>query len=166
MQTLPVKYSELRSTTVSVIEFLKSEYWWEDNSNLKTIIEDDLGITGDDASELMEKFSTKFNVDLAGFNFMKFFSPEGVDPIALLLIPPFIIALLVALVKYSMVIFAYVFSNKLYRWLLKFKTRSIIQRAAQMLEREGKGTLTVGDLVASAVCGQFVSREDMMFRLI
>lgn len=166
MQTLPVNYSELRSTTVSVIEFIKSEYWCEDNSNLNTIIEDDLGITGDDASELMEKFSTKFNVDLAGFNFMKFFSPEGCDSTALLLIPPYLIALLVALVKYSMAILAYIFSYKLYRWVLHFKARTIIQVAIQMLEPEGKKTLKIGDLVASAACGKFVLREDVKFKLV
>lgn len=166
MTLVPVKYSDLRATATSVMEFVKNEYWWEDNSNLQTVIEDDLGITGDDADELMQKFSKKFNVDLTGFNFMKFFDPEGVDSSFLLLIPPFLIAVLVAFVKYTLVILAYIVSYKLYRRLRTFKARSIIYGAIKMLEREGRETLTIGDLVVSATCGKFKLRREVRFQLL
>lgn len=163
---VPVNYSDLRATAASVIEFVKTEYWWEDDSNLKTHIEDDLGITGDDAAELMQKFSKKFNVDLTGFDFMKSFDPEGVDLSFLLLIPPLLIALLVALVKYSLIALAYIFSYKLYRRLRTFKARSIFEGAIKMLQREGRETLTIGDLVASAACGKFKLRREVQFKLV
>ena len=41
------------------------------------LIEEDLGITGDDAWELMEELGEKLNVDFSGFEFTKHFSPEA-----------------------------------------------------------------------------------------
>jgi acyl carrier protein len=43
-------------------------------------LEEDLGMTGDDAAEFMEKFQEQFNVDLSGFEFNKHFGPEGFNP--------------------------------------------------------------------------------------
>lgn len=42
----------------------------------QTSIEDDLGVTGDDAVELMIKYAKLFNVDLSGFSPIKYFHPE------------------------------------------------------------------------------------------
>ena len=39
-------------------------------------IEIDLGITGDDAIELIKKYANKFNVNLEGFQFGKYFYDE------------------------------------------------------------------------------------------
>jgi Protein of unknown function (DUF1493) len=33
-----------------------------------TLIEDDLGVTGDDADDLLKAFSEKYNVDISNFN--------------------------------------------------------------------------------------------------
>lgn len=41
-----------------------------------TLVEDDLGCTGDDARDLMAAFSRDFRVDLAGFDFRQHFGPE------------------------------------------------------------------------------------------
>jgi acyl carrier protein len=52
-------------------------------------IEDDLGTTGDDAVELMEKFAERFQVDMTGFDFSVHFGPEGGGCLVLLLLFPF-----------------------------------------------------------------------------
>lgn len=45
-----------------------------------TRIEQDLGITGDDASELMAAFGERFEVDLSEFKFDHHFGQEGGNP--------------------------------------------------------------------------------------
>lgn len=46
------------------------------NISKETLIENDLGITGDDAVELIKKFSKKFNVSIKEFRYEKYFYPE------------------------------------------------------------------------------------------
>jgi hypothetical protein len=41
-----------------------------------TLLENDLGITGDDAAELIEDLSERFQFDTSGFNFKKYFNDE------------------------------------------------------------------------------------------
>ena len=41
-----------------------------------TSIENDLGVTGDDAAELLSAFSSKFYVDISNFIFEKYFNDE------------------------------------------------------------------------------------------
>ena len=43
-------------------------------------VENDLGCTGDDASELLEAFAAKFAVDLAGIEVRRHFGHEGCMP--------------------------------------------------------------------------------------
>lgn len=43
-------------------------------------IELDLGITGDDAAELMKAFMDRFGVDMTGFEFPRHFGAEGCFP--------------------------------------------------------------------------------------
>ncbi|NIG56491.1 DUF1493 family protein [Chitinophaga sp. Cy-1792] len=40
------------------------------------LIEDDLGITGDDGEELIVKFSQRYQVDISNFDITKYFYPE------------------------------------------------------------------------------------------
>jgi hypothetical protein len=42
-----------------------------------TALERDLGITGDDAAELLMKFHETFKVDFTNFNINQYFYPEG-----------------------------------------------------------------------------------------
>jgi acyl carrier protein len=58
--------------------------WLASNTNVRveqlsesTRLEEDLGISGVDASALMSKFSTHFGVDLSDFDFYQHFRPEG-----------------------------------------------------------------------------------------
>lgn len=47
------------------------------NLDQETQLEKDLKITGDDASEFMEDFSMKFNVDISNLNLDEYFASEG-----------------------------------------------------------------------------------------
>ena len=50
--------------------------------NAETRVRQDLGVDGDDAAELMRKFSEVFSVDLAEFKFNRHFGPDaGFNPI-------------------------------------------------------------------------------------
>ncbi|HBK70365.1 MAG TPA: hypothetical protein DDZ39_01695 [Flavobacteriaceae bacterium] len=42
-----------------------------------TTLERDLGITGDDAWDLLEKYKNIFNVDISNFEFNEYFQEEG-----------------------------------------------------------------------------------------
>ena len=42
-----------------------------------TRIGEDLGVDGDDASDLLTAFASRFHVDLAGFQFARHFGPEA-----------------------------------------------------------------------------------------
>lgn len=42
-----------------------------------TRIGEDLGVDGDDASDLLTEFASRFQVDLAGFQFSRHFGPEA-----------------------------------------------------------------------------------------
>ena len=42
-----------------------------------TRIGEDLGVDGDDASDLLMAFASRFHVDLAGFQFARHFGPEA-----------------------------------------------------------------------------------------
>ncbi|MCK5677591.1 MAG: DUF1493 family protein [Flavobacteriaceae bacterium] len=61
-----------------VKEFMIREFF-VDNIEIThiTTIERDLGITGDDAWDLLEKFGNEFDVDVSNFEFKKYFQEEG-----------------------------------------------------------------------------------------
>jgi hypothetical protein len=44
--------------------------------NRDTLIEDNLGVTGDEAAEMILNYSKKFNVDIDNFTFAKYFNDE------------------------------------------------------------------------------------------
>ena len=43
-----------------------------------TEVEKDLGVTGDDAYDFIEEFSSSFNVDISNFDYSKYFRGEGI----------------------------------------------------------------------------------------
>ena len=57
-----------------------SKYWSipVNKLNRETKLEDDLGITGDDAVDFFDKFSKEFNVDLSALDLQRYFESEGV----------------------------------------------------------------------------------------
>ncbi len=50
----------------------------------ESLIEDDLGVTGDDAADLILAFSKKYKVDISNFNFTEYFydDPSIMDVIS------------------------------------------------------------------------------------
>jgi len=71
---------EMNEINNKLIDFVKS---WNliqpDKITLDTLIEKDLGITGDDAIDFIEEFAKKFDVDIVSFDYSKYFGSEGID---------------------------------------------------------------------------------------
>ena len=58
-------------------QFIDEEWFLVPNMNETTRIEEDLGITGDDAVEFLIAFGKKFDVDISRFNMADYFHGEG-----------------------------------------------------------------------------------------
>lgn len=65
-----VKFADL----ISFIREEAGEFNLEINEN--TLIEDDLGVTGVEAEELIFNFSSKYGVDISKFDPSQYFNPE------------------------------------------------------------------------------------------
>ncbi len=48
-------------------------------------ISEDLKLDGDDASDLLQEYSEKFNVDISNFPYTEYFCSEGFNPFAMLI---------------------------------------------------------------------------------
>lgn len=59
-----------------LISFLDVLFGEGDQITLDTSLEEDLGITGEEAEELIVKFSIRFVVNIDQFHFSKYFYPE------------------------------------------------------------------------------------------
>jgi acyl carrier protein len=60
-----------------LIQFIREEigeFKMQIDSN--TTIEDDLGVTGDEAIELIQKIAKEFSIDISEFEYEKYFHPE------------------------------------------------------------------------------------------
>jgi len=76
MQTQQIEFEKLRHAYVTVKHFLETEAR-EKVAYLNTKIEADLGLSGDDNLELLEKFVTKFELDYKNFDYSKHFYSEA-----------------------------------------------------------------------------------------
>jgi len=145
-----LKYSWIKQRRKDVLDFLRDNYWVEKDTTSKTRIEDDLGITGDDADELIQKFEKHFHVDMATLNFSDYFYSEGMYflPTAILLkliLLPFSILVL----PFSFAAFKEMF---FYNPLINNKTE--------------KRDLTVGDLITSTFTHKFTLQKDVIIKLV
>ncbi|MGV3460944.1 MAG: DUF1493 family protein [Flavobacterium sp.] len=70
-------FKTLRSAYAEVKAFLEAERWDNEIISLKTTIEGDLGLAGDDNYELLEKFVDKYELDPGKFDYSKHFLCEG-----------------------------------------------------------------------------------------
>lgn len=69
--------TETESRVAELAAFISEQIGAYDVSITRaTLIEDDLGVTGADADELILAFSEKYNVDITEFNFLKYFYDE------------------------------------------------------------------------------------------
>lgn len=68
-----------------IVKFISDEFGIDESRiTLKTDIQHDLNIYGDDASEFIQMFAVKFKVDISSFKFDYYFRGEGYDFLNLL----------------------------------------------------------------------------------
>ena len=145
-----LKYRWLKQRRKDVLEFLQENYWIEKDTNSKTKIEEDLGITGYDADELIEKFELRFNTNMKDLNFAEYFYCEGfsVFPIRVLL-KLFLLPFAILVLPFSFTMFKeMIFHNPLHN-----------------INSEKK-SLTVGDLIASSFTHKFTLQRDVIIKLV
>lgn len=71
--------------TEELIEFIRKTTFIERMPVTETtLLVDEIGISGDDAIDFLEKFSKRFDVDISAFDFMKYFNDEGEVSISIL----------------------------------------------------------------------------------
>lgn len=69
---------EERDLSIKIKRFILKEAFLSDlEITDDTIIETEIGITGDDADTFIKAFSTEFNVDVSNFEIGKYFKGEG-----------------------------------------------------------------------------------------
>lgn len=66
---------EILNQLINLIEKKMGKY--KHQITRETYLEKDLGISGDDAIEFLLDYGKKFNVNMSGFDFKKYFTPEG-----------------------------------------------------------------------------------------
>ena len=76
METRQIEFEKLRHAYVTVKHFIETE-GYEKVTSLDNKVEADLGLSGDDNSELLDKFVTKFELDYKNFDYNKHFYSEG-----------------------------------------------------------------------------------------
>ncbi len=76
METRQIEFEKLRHAYVTVKHFLETE-GYEKVTSLDNKVEADLGLSGDDNSELLDKFVTKFELNHKNFDYDKHFYSEG-----------------------------------------------------------------------------------------
>ena len=71
------EYIEIENRFTELVAFLREQIGEYKMPVIReTLIEDGLGITGDDAEDLIVTFANKYNVDIANFDFAKYFYDE------------------------------------------------------------------------------------------
>ncbi|MBZ5858547.1 DUF1493 family protein [Flavihumibacter profundi] len=66
-----------RSVFENLVSFIRDEIReFKKPINRDTLIEENLGVTGDDAADMILSYSKKFNVDISNFIFVKYFHDE------------------------------------------------------------------------------------------
>ena len=69
--------SERENIFVELVAFVNKQVGRHDITVTRdTLIEDDLGVTGGDANDLLIAFSKKYNIDITNFIFEKYFNDE------------------------------------------------------------------------------------------
>ncbi len=76
METRQIEFAKLRHAYCTVKGFINSESY-DKVKSLNTTIEGDLGLSGDDNYELLEKFVAKFELDYRNFDYSAHFYSEG-----------------------------------------------------------------------------------------
>lgn len=75
METKEIEFSKLKHAYITIKQFLEKESGGKVTS-LDSKVETDLGLSGDDNLELLEKFVNKFELDYKSFEYDKHFYSE------------------------------------------------------------------------------------------
>jgi hypothetical protein len=143
-------FKTLRQAYIEVKTFIENELG-NKGFSLNARIEHDLGCAGDDNYELLEKFVTKYKLDITGFEYSKHFLSEGElfgSDAALwtLLGLPIIIIL----------------------WLIKIFTFGKLDWTQKQIfpdiHRE-TSDMTFGDMLTWYITGKYTLRKDVVVRL-
>lgn len=76
MKSKQIEFSKLKHCYLVVKNFIESEGYVEIDS-LGSKLDEDLGFSGDDITDLLEKFIQKFELDYSDFDYKKHFYSEG-----------------------------------------------------------------------------------------
>lgn len=72
-------YNKLQQEVLAFISYQRSTP--KEKINLEDSLFHDLGVDGDDALELINRYASKFGVSLTDFDINKYFGPESSSPI-------------------------------------------------------------------------------------
>ena len=153
-QEIRLKYKWIKQRRKEILLFLDTNYWISKSTDSKTDILNDLGITGDDAAGLIQKFERDFIVDMGNFNFTEYFETEGGANVA----PLLMVVLLLKLFLLPFAVLILPFSPSGYKEMIFYNpfTKTIPRK---------KG-LTVGDLIISSFTHKFTLQKDVVLKLI
>ena len=152
METFEIGFTELKNIRREVLDIIEDQTGLSENEmTLDLEIENDLGCTGDDASELLEKLYHRFQIDFTGFEFEKHFKNEGSGSLSFLLLPLIFLFWIFGFIIQKLVL---IFGIKLKNNAWQFFT---------LPKRELE--ITVGDLIVMAATKRFLLRKDINIQL-
>ena len=154
-------YTELRLMTEKVLSYVRDICGDTEQVGLKSRLENDLGMTGDDVSEFLTRFSEKFEVNFTGFDFDKHFNIEGFSPIELLLAVP----VLTFVISFNCFKLMIDFVGYKYKLLEEIDRINYPGKILEFLLGKEKKDLMIGDLVVFYVTRKFLKREEVFFEL-
>lgn len=149
---LRLKYRWIKQRRKDVLGFLEDNFRTEKNTTSKSRIEDDLGITGDDADEMIQKFEEYFHVDMRSLNFSEYFYCEGESAgvfLPVLLLKVFLLPFAVLVLPFSYTAF-----------------KEMIFYTPFEGNHSPKKALTVGDLITSSFTHKFTLQNDVIIKLV
>ncbi len=155
-----IDYCDLRLMTEKVLFFV-GDITGEEEMSLRSRLENDLLLTGDDVDEFLILFSERFEIDFTGFDFDKHFNVEGFSPIELLLAAP----ILIFVISFNCFKLMIDFVGHKHKLLEKIDRINYPGKILEVLLGKQKKDLMIGDLVVFYVTRKFLKREEVFFEL-
>ena len=154
-----LKYRWIKQRRKEVLTFLEQEYAVEKDITSRANIENDLGITGDDAYELIQKFEQHFHTDMSNLNFTAYFHNESEVGN---FVPIFFTLILIKIFLLPFAIIALPFSFSGFKEMILYNPFTALKAAPGA----GKKSLTVGDLITSSFTHKFTLQKEVIIKLV
>jgi len=136
-------FSELRRTSEQMLKLVQRTLAGQEPINLRTSINEDLGIAGLDWDMFLEEYENEFNAQLHGLEYTDYFPKEGL----------------------TFVDFLFVLLRLLWLLTIFIPARLLgIEKKKIFWYTEPK-ILTIGDSALSALVGEFVKREQTVIKI-